>query len=369
LQRAQQEHPSEYWLTFDLANALNARNRWDEAIGYFRAALAVRPKSSAVYNNLGTALRAKGDLDGAIAHYQKALALNPQLASAHFNLGLAVSHKGDLDGAITHYKRALDLDPQYAPARTNLGNALRDRRDLDGAITQHRKAIEADEQLAPAHNNLGNALRDKGRFADALAAYRRFQKLASQHSQWKKQAAAQVREAEALVQLDARLPAVLRGEVKASDAEQLGFAVCCQHKRLYRASAGFYQAAFTAQPRLADDPRMGHRYNAACVAALASCRRGEDADACDDPERVRWRRQALDWLRAELKEQTKQILAARPRDSARIQKTLRDWQRDPYLGGVRDPAALAQLSDAERDGWRILWADVERFSRLEPIPH
>jgi hypothetical protein len=38
---------------------------------------------------------------------------------------------------------------------------------------------------------------------------------------------------------------------------------------------------------------------------------------------------------------------------------LRPWQRDARLAGVRDPAALAHLPEAERAAWRKLWQDVE----------
>ena len=39
----------------------------EEAAAYYRVALAIRPKNSAVYNNLGVVLQAQGDLDEAIA--------------------------------------------------------------------------------------------------------------------------------------------------------------------------------------------------------------------------------------------------------------------------------------------------------------
>jgi hypothetical protein len=41
-------------------------------------------------------------------------------------------------------------------------------------------------------------------------------------------------------------------------------------------------------------------------------------------------------------------------------RALQDWQRTPDLAGVRDPAALAQLPETERQPWRLLWADVAK---------
>jgi hypothetical protein len=69
-------------------------------------------------------------------------------------------------------------------------------------------------------------------------------------------------------------------------------------------------------------------------------------------ERADLRRQALDWLRAEL------TAWSIVRDRALVQKTLAHWQKDPNLAGVRDQAALALLPPIERESWQKLWADV-----------
>jgi hypothetical protein len=41
-----------------------------------------------------------------------------------------------------------------------------------------------------------------------------------------------------------------------------------------------------------------------------------------------------------------------------ILKTMRHWLADPDLAGVREPAALAKLPQAERQPWQKLWDDV-----------
>jgi hypothetical protein len=42
-----------------------------------------------------------------------------------------------------------------------------------------------------------------------------------------------------------------------------------------------------------------------------------------------------------------------------VVQTLRHWQTDPDLAGVRDKEAFATLPEAEREAWRKLWGDVE----------
>jgi serine/threonine-protein kinase len=59
LRRVQLEHPADFWTNFRLGNALESRQP-GEAVGYYRAALAIRPGVAAVYYNLGNALKASG---------------------------------------------------------------------------------------------------------------------------------------------------------------------------------------------------------------------------------------------------------------------------------------------------------------------
>ena len=112
-------------------------------------------------------------------------------------------------------------------------------------------------------------------------------------------------------------------------------------------------------PDIADDLTTYCRYNAACAAALAGCGQGEDAAKIDAKERDRWRKQALDWLRADLALRTKQIDDGKPEDRAAASRTLRHWKADPDLAGVRDPEALAVPPPDEQDAWRKLWAEVD----------
>jgi tetratricopeptide (TPR) repeat protein/tRNA A-37 threonylcarbamoyl transferase component Bud32 len=175
LQRGQRRCPGDFWLNFYLALALETkkRGRW-EAVGYYRAALASRPGTAAVYNNLGNVLQDKGDLKGAIDAYQQALALAPKFAWAHFNLGLALESQGNPDGAITHYKKAIEIDPKDAQAHYNVGAILCDvKKDYKGAIRKFKKAIAIVPKYADAHFSLGNALKAQGELDEAITAYQK----------------------------------------------------------------------------------------------------------------------------------------------------------------------------------------------------
>ena len=80
------------------------------------------------------------------------------------------------------------------------------------------------------------------------------------------------------------------------------------------------------------------------------------------------RRQALKWLRADL-EAWGRLLDKEPdkaRAAATVTEVLQHWLADTDFSGVRGPAALARLPEAERQGWQKLWDDVaDTLARLQ----
>jgi hypothetical protein len=109
-----------------------------------------------------------------------------------------------------------------------------------------------------------------------------------------------------------------------------------------------FARAFAADAKLADDLGAGYRYRAACSAALAGRGQGADVARPDAAGRARLRRQAQEWLRAELARLTRQLGAGTPQERNQAQSRLRSWQTDRALAGVRDAAPLATLPSAER---------------------
>jgi tetratricopeptide (TPR) repeat protein len=345
----------------NLGAALAAKGQWDEAIAAYRQAIALDGKDAKAHTALGLALYAKGQLDEAIAAYRQAIALDGKDAKAHYSFGNALYAKGQVDEAIQHYRKVIALDPKHAQAHTNLGLALQVKGQLDEAIKLYRQAIGLNPKLAQAHGALGRVLLTQGQFAAAQAATRRCLDLLPPNHPMRKFVTQQLRQCAHLLALDEKLSAIRKGEAKPSGAaERIALAqLCQQYKQLYAASARFYAEAFADQPRLTEDLRAGHRYNAACAAARAAAGHGKDAPKLDDKQRPSLRRQALDWLRADLAAWTAVLEKAPPQGRLQVQRTLQHWQKDPDLAGVRDKDALAKLPDAERTAWRKLWADVE----------
>ena len=167
----------------------------------------------------------------------------------------------------------------------------------------------------------------------------------------------------AAMALAERLPAVLKGDDQPRDnAERLAFAQMCYDTRRYAAAARLRGEALEADPRLGDDRQAQHRYNAACAAALAAAGRGIDDPPPDDAAKLKLREQARVWLQAELAAWSK-LQEAQPQARPVIVQTLRHWQVDSDLDGLRDKGALAKRPAEERTACERLWADVAALLR------
>jgi tetratricopeptide (TPR) repeat protein len=297
--------------------------------------------------------------------FRKAVQRNRHYGEALIQLGLTYAEQGQLTQAIASLEEAIRCEPyfsrkeDFARAYYNLGFLHEQNGHLDQAIAAYRRATAINNNYALAYCHLGLALQDKGRFAEALAALSRGHGLGAKDPRWSQPSGQWVEDCRRLMELEARLAAVLKGEAKPrTAAEGLDFARLCSTKRLYADACRLSQKAFTTEPALAKDLKTNRRYDAACWAALAGCGQGADATPLAEPERAGWRRQALAWLRGDLALWAKQLEKGGNTAQKRLKRALQHWQKDSDLAGVREKAALAKLPEAERNEWTKFWSEV-----------
>ncbi len=389
LRQAQQQNPQDFWLNFFLGAALRTHRgeEREDAAGFFRAAIAIRPASPA-YVQLGitlsergrradaeavfrkavelfprgpiprtclaNALRDQGRTQQALREYRIAIELEPTRPQPHFQVGILQEQVGRLDEAIREYRRAIELDASYFQPYLSLASALRKRDQREEAVPLYHKAAE----LAPRHPSpylgLGETLLEMGDLRGAAQAFTRAGELGAEDAR------EQRRRCERLQALLQRLPGVLDGKDRPANArERLAFADLCRlpFQQRYAAATRLCAEAFAQRPKLAENLKADHRYDAACTAALAGCGQGKDAAGLDETGKARLRRQALDWLKADLALYTRQDAE----EADFVQRRLRSWRQDPDLAGVRAAAALARLPEAERRAWQALWEAVDRL--------
>ena len=159
--------------------------------------------------------------------------------------------------------------------------------------------------------------------------------------------------------LDARLAEVAGGQVANDNKERLVLAQRAYDTRRFALAARLWGEALESDPKLGDDHQAQHRYNAACAAALAASGQDKDKPEPDNGTCEKLRAQALGWLEAERATWSTLLESANPQQRAAIGEVLQHWQVDGDLKSVRDPDALTELPEPEREAWQKLWTDVE----------
>jgi serine/threonine protein kinase/tetratricopeptide (TPR) repeat protein len=315
-------------------------SRLEEAVGYFRAALALRSDSPGLYHQLGSALLSKGDVEGAIGCYEATLRLEPNYAGVHQSLAVALDMNKDPYRAIREYRAALRIDPKLFTSHNNLGYHLYVMQQREEALEEFKAAVAIAPNIPQAHAGLGMVLHDKG---DLEGALREFEAVVGL---WPD-----------LAEAHSNLGALLfeRGD--------------------WRGAMREYAMAFAAWLKLPGHPSPGKLKVGASVAALAGCGQSEaalevehahhpgvikDAGRLGDQERAGLRKQAREWLRTDLKRWRRLLEKGPDTTRPRTAEEMQDWLGDPHLAGVRGEKALANLPAEERPGWRQLWADVEQ---------
>ena len=306
------------------------RRQYDKAIAEFREALRLDPNCFYAQRCLGIAHEFKGDLEGAVKAFRKALRIEPGNVMLRLRLGGLLNDRlRRYDEAIVEFREALRREPHNARAHSNFGLVLLNTGDFDGAVTQARESIRIEPGLAHAHYILGEALGQTGDLRGSADAFRKLAAMVPKDAQVQQKLA----EAEQAAAHHARVPAVLAGKHRPTNAKEwLAFADICYRAKEYTSSARFWQEAFQRKPELATEPRTGNRYNAGCSAALA----GET-----------WHARAFEWLRADLDAWQKAPRA----DAPMVAQAMQHWQRDPDLASVRDGKDLSA-------DWKKFWADV-----------
>src|SRR5262249_24834823 len=141
----------------NLALALKALDRLDEAAALLQRALTVETRDPKLYLHLGSVLLDQSKADAAAAALERALALKPDDHDAINLMGRVAFERGDLAGAVAHYKRALALKNDLADAWNNMGNALKELGELDAARAAFLKAIELDPVNTGVYVNLADS--------------------------------------------------------------------------------------------------------------------------------------------------------------------------------------------------------------------
>jgi lipoprotein NlpI len=139
---------------FNLGTAYIKLGQYQQAIGYFREMLRIKPDYVGAWNNLGMCYDGLGQYQQAIGYFREALRIKPDFADAWNNLGMSHGKLGKYQQAIGYFQEALRINPNFADAWNNLGMSYDGLGQYPQAIGCFREALRIKPNFAPAWNNL-----------------------------------------------------------------------------------------------------------------------------------------------------------------------------------------------------------------------
>jgi Flp pilus assembly protein TadD len=172
LQKVIADQPGFAYAHFQLAYVYTALKKADEARSEYERAIAIDPKMTEAYLDLGILLLDK-DPAAAVAPLTKAAALLPAQSRPHFLLGVALERSGNLTGAAEEFENAVVLDPQDYDTLLHLANAYLALNRPANAETKFRSALERQAQEPRALLGLARSL-DSQKKAEAAEAYEKY---------------------------------------------------------------------------------------------------------------------------------------------------------------------------------------------------
>jgi tetratricopeptide (TPR) repeat protein len=152
------------------ANRLMDEKKFSAAIAEYQKAIALNPKWSVPYTNLGIALLGQNKESEAVEWFKKALDISPD-PEAHSNMGLYWVNLGQLNKAIEEFQKCIDLNPRPRVQSTclcNMGLAYEQKNMLDKAIELYKKALEIDPTDPEAYYSLATSYYYKDDYARAI---------------------------------------------------------------------------------------------------------------------------------------------------------------------------------------------------------
>lgn len=130
-----------YRAHYNLARALEASGRAQEAIAQYRATLEVRPNDALSHYNLARLLEDTGNIQQAVEHYHQAIAAKPDFSAAHNNLGIRLLTTGHVQEAIASFEAAV-RGQENLENSLNLAMAYASANRVADAIPMAEKALE-----------------------------------------------------------------------------------------------------------------------------------------------------------------------------------------------------------------------------------
>ena len=158
---------------FIYANKFFAQNNFDEAVSYYKQALAIRPTCPQVFFNMGLALNKQKKHTAAIHAFKQAILHKIDYPKAHVQLGKTLHTLKQTKEAIEHYRLALLYDPKLTTVRLLLARLYNEQHMFTQSIELLKKSLNIEPENIHLLFELANTYNTINQIQDALAIYKK----------------------------------------------------------------------------------------------------------------------------------------------------------------------------------------------------
>ncbi len=188
MRKLAQDAPHSIWRHLAAAEAFESQGSYNDAIGEYRAVLAMDPNRTGIHYRIGRTLLAQShqtgaqtNMDEARKEFEQELELDPNNGNAAYEIGEMHRKAGEFDQAQKYFERALQLYPDFEEAQLGLAAVYIAEQKPEQALPHLKAAIALnpdDEvswyRLAEVERALGN----KSEQQNALTEFRKLHQAA-----------------------------------------------------------------------------------------------------------------------------------------------------------------------------------------------
>jgi len=155
-QEKPEERRADAFSTFDASSLIEKadeamqKNDYQKALAIYSEANIKAPKDAETLFKMGYVLAKQNRDDEAIDYYKEALALDADNTYIHQAMASLYRKMGEFASAKMHLDKSLELDDTNPITYYNYGNLLVDMQAYDGAKEMYKKALSLDEDFKEA---------------------------------------------------------------------------------------------------------------------------------------------------------------------------------------------------------------------------
>jgi tetratricopeptide (TPR) repeat protein len=183
IRKLAQEAPHSVWRHLAAAEAYESQGSYNDAIGEYRAVLALDPGRVGIHYRIGRTLLAQShqtgaqtNADDARKEFEQELEVDPRNGNAAYEIGEMYRRAGDYGQAQQYFERALQLYPDFEEAQLGLAAVFMAEQKPEQALPHLKAAIaqNADDEVSWYRlSEVERALGNKSEQQSAMAQFRK----------------------------------------------------------------------------------------------------------------------------------------------------------------------------------------------------